>query len=216
MFAEVVAALLKGDRRIRALDLRHSQLNDNGAPRPRECSESDTAGSPCVLCRVFCLSGRLGAAVAGGSPDGPARGLGSDPEVSALPGPALSVSLPLRALRRRREELHCHPVGHTGLQFLLGPSAQPFLKGSSPPLSSSLLFARPGSALFPAPSPQPGGALTARAAEENEKKPSTPPPPPLSLRRGLRLPDAFRRPADPGTSRLRHVRLHCICLAVGV
>eukprot|EP00439_Symbiodinium_sp_Y106_P022327 s3934_g2.t1 len=60
--AEVVAALLKADRRIRALDLRHSQLNDNGLAQ---------------------------------------------------------ISLVVRQTDQL-EELHCHPVGHTGLQFLLG------------------------------------------------------------------------------------------------
>ncbi|CAE7492598.1 csnk1a1 [Symbiodinium sp. CCMP2456] len=60
--AEVVAALLKGDRKIRALDLRHSQLNDNGLAQ---------------------------------------------------------ISLVVRQTDQL-EELHCHPVGHTGLQFLLG------------------------------------------------------------------------------------------------
>jgi len=60
--AEVVAALLKADRRIRALDLRHSQLKDNGLAQ---------------------------------------------------------ISLVVRQTDQL-EELHCHPVGHTGLQFLLG------------------------------------------------------------------------------------------------
>ena len=57
--------MLKADRRIRALDLRHSQLNDNG--REREL-DSVVSLSPSLLAR------RLGTDFFGGSPDRSAGG----------------------------------------------------------------------------------------------------------------------------------------------
>ena len=176
--------MLKADRRIRALDLRHSQLNDNG--REREL-DSVVSLSPSLLAR------RLGTDFFGGSPD---RSAGGDTPRTRTAHLRCTRPRPGAALPSRGP--HGAPVSPRPLRDTGAEPHEPQSRGTS--LAVRGLVRRCSRLRIL--------SVEAHRAQGRGKRCDGR----LKASRGLRLPDAFRRSTDPCTSRFRHVRLHCTCL----